>query len=68
MSETYFSITTVARLLGVAEHRLNYAHRAHKLPEPRQFAGRRMYTKADIERLAQHFGVEMPELPGGDHE
>lgn len=68
MSQTFYSIATVSRLLGVAEHRLNYAVRAHKLPEPQQFAGRRMYTKVDIERLAEHFGVEMPQLPGGDRE
>ncbi len=68
MYQTYFSIATVSRLLGVAQHRLNYAHRANKIPEPQQFAGRRMYTKADIERLSQHFAVQMPQLPGGEHE
>lgn len=55
----FYTISDAARLLGVQEYRLQYAHRTGKVPSPEIVAGRRLYTWADIERLAQHFGVEL---------
>jgi len=70
MKTQFYSIAEVSRLLGVAEHRVNYAHRASKVPSPVIFAGRRMYVQADIERLAQHFSVDLAqaEAEGGQHD
>jgi DNA-binding transcriptional MerR regulator len=68
MKTQFYSIAEVSRLLGVAEHRVNYAHRARKVPSPAIFAGRRLYTKADIDRLAQHFDLAHAEPEGGHHE
>jgi hypothetical protein len=60
--KTFYSITDCSRLLGVEEHRIAYAHRANKLPEPKiRFAGKRVYSRRDLRRLADYFGVEIPE-------
>ena len=54
-----YSISDVARLLGVQEYRIQYAHRTAKVPSPEIFAGRRAYSEADLERLAEHFKVNV---------
>lgn len=54
-----YSIAQVSRLLGVAEHRVNYVHRTGKVLPPEIFAGRRMYCWADVQQLARHFGVTL---------
>lgn len=54
-----YSIADAAKLLGVQEYRIQYAHRAGKVPSPEIFAGRRAYGQADLQRLAEHFGVEL---------
>jgi len=55
----FYTISDAARLLGVQEYRLQYAHRTGKVPSPEIVAGRRLYTWQDIEQLAQHFGVDL---------
>jgi DNA-binding transcriptional MerR regulator len=58
MKTTFYSITDCARLLGVQEHRIVYAHRANKLAEPKmRFAGKRVYSAADLRRVAAYFRV-----------
>jgi hypothetical protein len=43
---------------GVQEHRIAYAHRTFKLAEPKiRFAGKRVYSNADLRRMAAYFGV-----------
>jgi len=59
-----YSISDVARVLGVQEYRIQYVHRTGKVRSPAIFAGRRAYTKADIQRLAQHFKVNFPQKAG----
>ena len=63
--DKHYSISDVARMLGIQEYRVQYAHRTGKVPSPEIFAGRRAYTKADIQRLAQHFKVTLPKEEGG---
>lgn len=61
MTRQLFSTVEVARLIGVAEHRLSYAHRCGKLAEPkRRLANKRVYTTADLRRVADYFGVTAP--------
>ena len=60
-----FSIADVARILGVQEYRIQYAHRTGKVVSPEIFAGRRAYALADVERLARHFKVELPQKEEG---
>lgn len=63
----FHSTIDVARLLGVPEHRLVYAFRAGKLKEPEyRVAGKRIFNKDEIRRVAAYFGVEMPELEVAD--
>src|SRR4051794_24427714 len=58
----YYSINEVADLLRVPEHRIHYAHRSRKLDGPGYtFAGRRAYDVHDVERVAEHFGVDVPD-------
>ena len=65
-NQQLYSISDCAQLLGIEEHRINYSHRSRKVPEPSHFAGRRMYRLEDIERLAQHFNVDLQDGEGGE--
>jgi DNA-binding transcriptional MerR regulator len=50
------SIQDVARRIGVAAHRVCYAHVQGKLAEPRFWvAGKRVYTAADLRKVAAYF-------------
>jgi 2-hydroxychromene-2-carboxylate isomerase len=63
-----FSIRDCGRLIGIAPHKIAYAHSQDRLAEPKlRFAGKRVYTWQDCRRVAKHFGVEIadrPEVPG----
>ncbi len=60
-----FSIRDVARRLGVAAHQIGYAHVQGKLAEPKLWvAGKRVYTAADLRRVAAYFGVDLAGGPG----
>jgi len=67
-----FSIADAARLLGVEEHRIAYAHRVRGLDDAtHKVAGKRVYTEADLQRLAAYFKVPLDLVraeEGGDHE
>jgi len=66
---TFYSIGEAARMLGVKQHRLAYAHtNGGDLAEPQRIFGKRAYTQDDLERAAQYFGVELSEQEGGDDE
>ena len=57
-----FSTGDVAKILGVGQHKVMYAHTSGRVPEPRlRFAGHRAYTAADLQRMAEHFGVKIEE-------
>ncbi len=59
MKKELLSTIDVARRLGIAEHRISYAHRCGKLAEPKHVvANKRIYTVADVSRVADYFGVE----------
>lgn len=57
MTRNHYSTGEVARLLGVAQHRIAYAHVTGKCPEPSRFCGKRAYSSEDVARLASHFGI-----------
>lgn len=69
-----YSTIDCARLLGIAEHRIAYAHRSGHLKEPRHsIAGKRVYTQDDLSRLATYFQVshlfeQLQENGGKNHE
>lgn len=55
-----FSTGQVARIIGVPSYRIEYAHSNTGLTEPAQrVMNKRLYTLADLRRVAQHFGVEL---------
>ena len=60
----FYSVADAARLLGVQEYRIQYAHRTGKVTPPELFAGRRLYRRADLQRLAKHFEVKLAEEGG----
>ena len=59
----FFSMSDCARLLDVAEHKIVYAHRCGKLPEPKfRLSNRRAYTRAELEAMAAYFGRRVEEM------
>lgn len=54
--EGYYLLNEVARILDVPPHRVTYPLITHKLPEPQRIGGRRVFSWADIERLAEALG------------
>ena len=62
----YYSIADCSRLLGVAEHRINYAHRTGKLPEPHlRIGGCRAYSGTEVKNLCQYFGAALDSASKG---
>lgn len=54
-----FSLRDVSRRLGVPYYRISYAHSTGAVREPvNRFAGKRLYTEADVAALAKHFGIK----------
>lgn len=54
------SLGEVARIVGVQTYQIEYAHATRKLTEPRtRFAGKRVYYEADLQMVADHFGVKL---------
>ena len=50
------SIRDVGKRLGIAPHQIAYAHSQERLDEPQyRVAGKRIYTPADIEKVAAYF-------------
>ena len=58
----YYTLTEVARMLGIKYFVLSYQHRIGKLSEPIKAGGRRAYSHEDIRRVAAHFGLPAPDL------
>lgn len=57
-----FSTGQVARLVGVPSYKIEYAHANNHLGEPTQrVMNKRLYTAADVRRVAQHFGIVLDE-------
>lgn len=60
MNQKLYSTVDLARLLGVAEHRLSYALRVGKVPEPNlKVAGKRLFTQEEARRISEYFGVDI---------
>jgi hypothetical protein len=60
---TLMSTKQCLRLLNIPEHRLVYAYRTGKLPEPSfMIGGTRVFTKDDVRRVAVYFGVDLRQL------
>jgi hypothetical protein len=56
------SMQDCARLLQIQSYRIQYAYAHDRLPEPRlRIGGRRVFTLEDLQQLATHFGVTLPE-------
>lgn len=54
-----YSLGEVAKLLGVAQHRIVYRHTTGKSPEPERVFGNRAYSWADVVALGRQFDVEV---------
>ena len=56
MTEQLFSIRDCGKVVGVAAHKIAYAHSQEQLPEPQyRIAGKRIYTAEDVQRVAKYF-------------
>jgi DNA-binding transcriptional MerR regulator len=51
------SMMEVARRLGIPFYKIRYAHYSGQLAEPEWGKGRRVYTEADVARVATFFGI-----------
>ena len=57
-----YSIGEVARLLGLKQYQISYAHSTGQVEEPGlRVCGKRAYTDFDIQRIAEHFGIDLDE-------
>jgi DNA-binding transcriptional MerR regulator len=55
------SLKDVTQSLKVQAYRVQYAIIHGLVPEPQlRIGGRRVYTPADVRRLAQHFKISLP--------
>jgi DNA-binding transcriptional MerR regulator len=50
-----YSIAEVARANGIAPYQVKYLLQKGVLKEPQRLNGRRMFTRADLERVRRHF-------------
>ena len=58
MESRMFSLGQVAQKIGVAPFRITYSITTGLVPDASlRFAGRRVFTEEDVQRLANHFGV-----------
>ena len=58
---SHFTMNEIAELLGLRYYRIAYQHRIGALAEPTKVGGRRAYTREDLRRVAEHFGLPLPE-------
>jgi DNA-binding transcriptional MerR regulator len=62
----HFLLRDVARLLKVKSYQIAYALSVGLVAEPElRIANKRVFQPEDIERLAEHFGVELGTKTGG---
>ena len=60
MTEQLFSIRDCGKAVGVAAHRISYAHSQERLAEPRfRVAGKRIYTANDVAMVAAYFAEKI---------
>jgi len=58
MQQPMYSLGEVAQTIGVAPFRITYSITTGLVPDASmRFAGRRVFTHEDVQRLAIHFGV-----------
>jgi hypothetical protein len=56
MVEQLYSIRDCGKAVGVAAHKIAYAHAQERLAEPQyRIAGKRIYTAEDVRRVAKYF-------------
>jgi DNA-binding transcriptional MerR regulator len=63
--EDYYLISDVSRLLDVPPHRIVYPLLTRKVPEPQRIGGRRIFSWADIQLIAEQLGRTLPEQGEG---
>jgi hypothetical protein len=57
--EPILSTGQVGRLLGIQPYRIAYAINTGQIAESSfRFLGKRCFTLSDVERTAQHFGID----------
>jgi DNA-binding transcriptional MerR regulator len=59
MPSKYYSISEVSQLSGVAAHRIHYAIKQKLIKTPLSLNGRRCFSRADLDRIREHFGVRV---------
>lgn len=58
-----YSLREAVQMLGTQAHRIQYALVSGKVAEPQiRIAGKRVFQQCDIQRLAEHFDVEIKHI------
>jgi len=58
--EKIFSTGEVAKILGIARHKIEYAIANNHLPEAQfRFLDKRCFTNDDVKRIGIYFGVQV---------
>ena len=69
MIEQLYSIRDCGKAVGVAAHKIAYAHAQERLPEPQyRIAGKRIYTAEDVQRVAMYFAEKSRKKGGKDRD
>ena len=56
MKTTLYSTTDCAKVAGIQEYRIAYAHRTGKIPEPElKVAGKRIYQQHEVDAIKAFF-------------
>ena len=62
--KTHYLLGEVARLLKIKPYRIAYAISVDLIPDAgMRISNKRVFTWDEIEKLAQHFGVELKKKP-----
>lgn len=64
---TYYSSGDVARTLAIPQHKITYAISNQIIADSTlRIGGKRIFTEADLSRLAAYFGVTLAETSKSD--
>lgn len=67
MQDNSFTLGQVARFLGKKPHLVTYALTGGHVPEPElRMGNKRVFHKDDLRRLADYFGIPMPQVGSGE--
>jgi DNA-binding transcriptional MerR regulator len=59
MTNDYFTLADVSELLETPAYRITYLLATRQVPEPSRIGNRRLFTLADIQRIAERLEIAL---------